>query len=145
MIIPNDSIPAFKDAHTSVQDSLTSLRELTLTTDFKNISERKVFFDYVISIKKQYRIMEGILLGKKMPLVRPPGMRLYVTRTINPKQMEGWILKIQDTMDDLIKSPNIKLKMIKQQYTFLDMVIKVLNGDAYFVGAMHNTNMAKAA
>ena len=83
--------------------------------------------------------MEGVLTNKKMPLVRPTGMRLYVTRTINPKQMEGWVLKIQDTVDNLIKNPNIKLKMIKQQYIYLDIMIKVLNGDAYFTGTMHDT------
>jgi len=117
-----------------VQDNLTIVRELALTTDYKDSAKRKIFFDYIIGVKRNYRKLEGILSGKQMPLVRPTGMRMELIRFIDPRQMEAWVDKIQKNMDKIVADPSIKF--LKQQYTLLDMILKVLNGDAYFVGCM---------
>jgi len=138
MIMSEEVATEFKAAHSNIQDSLKILRNLSTEIDFKSSAQRKIFFDYVVSVKKKYRWMEGILSSKTMPLVRPPAMRLYISKNINPKQMEAWIDKIQITMDSIVQTPEVKLKTIRQQYIYLDIVIKVLNGDAYFVGTQQS-------
>ena len=140
MILNLDSVIAVKTTLSVVQDGLNTLRELSLNTNFKDVVERKIFFDYVIEIKKHYRTMEGILSNKKMPLARPNGMKVSIAKTIYPKQIEGWVVKIQKNMDELVKDPNISI--LKKQYVYLDILTKVLNGDAYFVGCQQPDLMA---
>lgn len=65
-------------------------------------------------------------------------------RRIHPQQMEAWVAKLQSNMrtflDDGTMNSAQKLAFVRQQYTLLDIIIKVLNGSVYFVGCSHPNN-----
>jgi hypothetical protein len=59
-------------------------------------------------------------------------------RRIHPVQMEAWIKKLQKRMTKFLQNPNVtkeeKIEFIRQQYSLLDVTIKVLDGHIYFLG-----------
>lgn len=69
---------------------------------------------------------------------------ITANKQIHPKQMEAWIAKLQANMqkflEDGTKDTEKQLKFIRQQYELFDMIIKVLNNQAHFVGCSHSVS-----
>jgi hypothetical protein len=128
----------------NIENSLSNLRELSLNTNYNKPDQRKYFFDTIIDIKNQYKEIEALLIGVPVTKVDPPAIRAYISRNIHPNQMEGWVAKLQKNVSRFINNNSIKLNdqwnFIKDQYVLLDVIIKIINGDAYFVGCTHATN-----
>jgi hypothetical protein len=63
---------------------------------------------------------------------------------INPKQMEGWVDKLETNIGKFIDAgptdQEEKLSFIRDQYALLNITIQVLNGTAYFIGCPHPKN-----
>ena len=115
-----------------IRIDVNNLRELSFKVNFKHLNGRQLFINKVNTIKNNYRKIEGILTNKTMPTTIPHGVKILVANTIIPSQMDAWINKIQKDMEKNLTHPN--LTVIKQHHIFLDMIVKVINGDAYFVG-----------
>ena len=64
-----------------------------------------------------------------------------MNRRINPKQMEAWINKLQINMKKFLDGKSElqenRLEFIREQYALLDITVKALNGDVFFVGCSH--------
>jgi hypothetical protein len=68
-----------------------------------------------------------------------------IRRRINPKQMEGYIAKLQLNMRKYLEqsylwTPEERLEFIRQQYILLRVVNKVLSGKMYLTGCFHPSN-----
>lgn len=119
----------------AIDNSLINLRFLSLNTNFKLATERKLFFDKIIYVKQQYKQVECLFVNHSVSPIKIPAMRMYISRIIHPQQMEGWITKIQQNTSIFLNNPSIE--KLNEQYVLLDIIIKVLNGDAYFSGCSH--------
>ena len=120
---------------TSIQKDLFTLKKSVLTMDFKIASNRKKVLDAITAIKNKYLELEGIVTNTVMPVFIVPLIKLSINKTIVPVQMEAWLSKLHKNIDALLNK--IDIEIIKHQYILLDIVIKVLNGDAYFTGCSH--------
>ena len=61
-----------------------------------------------------------------------------IASRIDPKQMAAWVEKLEANMEKALKDDSMdkaqKLVFIRHQYALLNTIIKVLNGDTFFVG-----------
>lgn len=68
-------------------------------------------------------------------------MTISMKRRVHPQQMEAWVAKLQSNMRTFLDTDSDvkedRLVFIRQQYVLLDIVVKVLNSDVYFVGCSH--------
>ncbi len=118
--------------------NLESLQRLAGLFNFRKVEDRQSFIQAALNIRKQYQICESIIVGSDVVDYVIPEIEPIPPRFINPKQIQDWIDKLVNNISRYLSQPNNDYKkqydFIKQQYPLIDIVIKVLNGRAYFVG-----------
>jgi len=125
-----------------ILDKLNSIRFLSLEIDYKISAQRKRLFDDIIYIHHKYNDLEDLISAETIKRISQPAMRMYISRNIHPQQMEAWVNKLLINLNKLLSIDSdlsTQKSFIKDQYILLIMIIKVLNGDAYFVGCSHKT------
>jgi len=132
----------FDNKYNQIEIELNSLRSLSLTVNYKLAADRKIFFDCITNIKQLYKEVECLITQYRFVPVPPPTMRMYISRPIHPQQMEAWVTKLYNNVvlflvDVAGKTNEEHKEFIKTQNTLLDSIVKVLNGNAYFVGCSH--------
>lgn len=126
------------DIYSVIDTELAELANLSNKIKFTKTIERKIFFDKVVSIEKLFLKINSILLGTpEENIVRE--FNENIKHPIMSKQMSGWIKKIENNIADIyIKisdKSDINLETVnKEQLRLINTIIKVLHGDAYFVG-----------
>jgi len=142
-LIENNS-DAFYNNYVNIEINLIALQKMSCSINYLIPAERKTLFDEVLVIKQGYKNIECFLTNKTIQILVLPAMRMYISRIIHPKQMEAWIKKLYQNIQNFKNNFNTKtdvekILFIQDQYRLLDTIIKVLNGDAYFVGCQQIT------
>ena len=137
-MITNETKPIYDQT----LNSLFELKNACIGNSFASASERKRFFDTLIKVRQDYKDLQTTVSGLKKEILRIPAMRMYVKRSIHPKQMEAWIdklyLNLNKFMQDIyLKNVHEIVAFIDEQQILLTAVIKVLNGDARLLGCSH--------
>ena len=137
-MITNETKPIYDQT----LNSLFELKNACVGNSFVSASERKKFFDTVVKVRQDYKNLQTTVSGLKKETLRVPAMRMYVKRSIHPKQMEAWIdklyLNLNKFMQDIyLKNVHEIVAFIDEQQILLTAVIKVLNGDARLLGCSH--------
>jgi hypothetical protein len=118
-----------------IDKELGVLRELSLSTDLNIVVCRESFFNLTIAIYEKYQRIDLLLSGTSFSPKPVQEIKLTIARRINPNQMEGYLAKVQKNTLALMN--NVTIEKVKEQYVPIEVVIKVLNGDAYFTGCTH--------
>ena len=88
-------------------------------------------------IKNRYAEAEEILSGKSVPRSNSSELNRYLSRPIHPRQMAGWVNKLKKNILTFVQGMHSNEEIVifvQQQQPLLEIVVKVLNGDAFFVG-----------
>ncbi len=120
-----------------IDGTLDRLRDLSLVTNFRDLDSRKRFLLQFLIIKNRYAEAEESLSGKSVQRSNSSELNRYLNRPIHHKQMAGWINKLKKnilTFRQGMHSNEEIVLFIQQQKPLLEVVVKVLNGDAFFVG-----------
>lgn len=113
---------------------------LNLSIKFSMAKERKEFADLVFDLIQHYKNIECNIRNTDKKDIEKTALRMYIKTVIRNKQMAGWLNKFKIIQLKFIDTYSIEiskeeyLKFIDSQTKMLKTVIKILNGDMYFVG-----------
>lgn len=95
----------------------------------------------IYKIRKLYQDAAVRITGTCETQIDLKDFEIKVRRTIKREQITAWLDKIIRNIDTYLRQPNNdygkQLCFIKNQYPLIDVLLKVLNGQSYFVGIGH--------
>lgn len=130
----------FRSALLRIGDGLTLLRQLSLQKDFTKLEDRSEFANEVYKLR-DYFLTIKYMIDYQLVVKEYPKMKDGIVHRINNEQMENWLSKIHINVGSaLLKTTTTEqdqLEFLTLNCMLLEYVVKVLNGDAYFVGCLH--------
>lgn len=121
-----------------IEQTLQQLCQEAAQIDYKAMDQRQLFLARIVALKQQLGAVEEQLTQRPAELVEFPVLHLHLNHQIRPLHMEGWLRKVHTNIVKQQALPNLstadQITFIHIQYRLLDVIVKILNGDAYFSG-----------
>lgn len=126
----------------AVINALKRLEALSELIDYRSPDDRLRLINYIFKVRKQYQDAETVITGKAVQSVQLKTMTVELKRSIEAKQVRRWIEKLRFSIESYLRQEKNdtkkQLKFVRQQYPLIDVALKVVNGDAYFLGVPHD-------
>lgn len=121
---------------------LDKIKEESLNIDFRTPAGRRKMMERVFEVRTLYQAAEEFITKQPVQVVELKAFQIRAMRTIKQAQVAAWLDKIIKNIDTYLKQPGNdygkQLDFLKNQYPLIDVILKVLNGQSYFVGIGQN-------